>query len=233
MKFLLRNIHQIEITSHCDLRCKYCVHRQFDDARKMDMSADTFAKALAWVKVFKARGTQGALNLAGIGESTLHPQFVDFLALAREALGPDHHLDLATNGVSMTAELARAMAPHRPRVWVSLHRPERAGPAIDHLLAAGLHPMGVSVDAAVSGTDWAGQVKWTVRAPRTPCPWVTGGWAIVLSDGRVTRCSFDGFGKGTLGTVDDDLTRVETAPYALCAKCHQDVGVRTEAEVAA
>lgn len=197
----------------------------FSDDRKMDMTLETFTRSLAWAKEFKRRGTQGALNLAGVGESTIHPLFVDFLALAREAMGDDHHLDFATNGVSMTPELARAIAPLKPRVWVSLHRPEKAGPAIDYLLEAGLHPMGVSVDAAISGTDWAGQIKWKVRAQRTPCPWVVGGWAIVLSDGRLTRCSFDAFGKGVIGHVNDDVTKMQTSAYSLCKTCHQDVGV--------
>lgn len=232
--FPIANIHQVEITSRCNLRCHYCVHRSM--ARpKQDMSPETFAKALAWAREFKRRGTQGALNLAGIGESTMHPRFVEFLAAAREALGPpeEQHLDFATNGLLVDDEMARAIAPYRPRVWVSLHRPEKAGPAINALLRAGLQPMGVSVDAAIAGTDWAGQIKWEVTAPRTPCPWVKGGWAVVLSDGRLTRCSFDGTGDGVIGHIDDDVSKMQTSPYRLCAKCHQDVGVPLTAEAAA
>lgn len=230
--FPIANIHQIEITSRCNLRCPYCVHRSMSRA-KIDMTPQIFTRALAWAKEFQRRGTQGSLNLAGIGESTMHPMFVDFLALARETLGPAQDLDFATNGLLVSPELARAIAPYRPRVWVSLHRPEKGGPAIDNLLAAGIHPMGVSVDAAVAGTDWAGQIKWKVRAPRTPCPWVRGGWAVVLSDGRLTRCSFDGEGSGIIGHIDDDVSQMQTSPYKLCATCHQDVGVPLTAEAAA
>ncbi len=199
------------------------------------MSRKTFERAIAWAKFFKSRGTQGALNLAGIGESTMHPEFIDFLAYARQELGgPEvQHLDFATNGLLVDDDLAREIARFRPRVWVSLHRPEKAGPAINAFVRAGLQPMGVSVDAAVSGTDWAGQIKWEVTAPRTPCPWVKGGWAVVLSDGRLTRCSFDGTGTGMLGHVDDDVTKLWTSPYSLCTKCHQDVGVPAEESVVA
>jgi hypothetical protein len=233
--FPLRSIHQIEITSRCNLRCRYCVHPTMARS-KMDMEPRIFARSLAWAKEFKRRGTQGALNLAGIGESTMHPNFIDFLALARESLGPpeEQHLDLATNGLLVTDELAMAMKPFSPRVWVSLHRPEKAGPAVEALKRAGLIA-GVSADASISATNWAGQVKWHVSAQRTPCPWVVGGWAIVLSDGRMTRCSFDGEAKGLLGHVDEDVTKMRTSAYSLCATCHQDVGVPmpSSAEVAA
>ncbi len=232
--FPVANIHQIEITSRCNLRCKYCVHPTMV-REKRDMTAQTFARSLAWAKEFQRRGTQGALNLAGIGESTMHPNFIEFLALAREALGPPEtqHLDFATNGLLVTDEMARAIAPFRPRVWVSLHRPEKAGPAIEAFKRAGLMPAGVSADAAIAGTDWAGQIKWHVSAPRMACPWVVNGWAVVLSDGRLTRCSFDGTGSGVLGHVDDDVTQMKTSPYKLCASCHQDVGVPLTVETAA
>jgi hypothetical protein len=90
---------------------------------------------------------------------------------------------------------------------------------------------GVSNDPSVAATDWAGQVKWEgamVQRGR-PCPWVTGGWFIVLADGRVSRCSFDATGVGVFGKIDDDLTKYATSPYVLCKTCDQDVGVPFDA----
>lgn len=218
----ITQIHQIEMTSRCNLRCKYCVHPHMARA-KIDMDRETYIRALNWAVEFKQRGTQGPLNIAGIGESTMHPDFIEFLAMARYALGDDHEIVLATNGVLVGETLAAQMAPFRPRVYVSLHRPEKAGPAVEalkkHRILAG-----VSADPSVSATDWAGQIKWHVSAARLPCPWVVGGWAMVLSDGRLTRCSFDGTGVGVFGHVTDDLTKLETSPYKLCTTCHQDVG---------
>lgn len=227
----ISNIHQIEITSRCNLRCRYCVNPTMVRP-KQDMSPDLFSAAIGWALRFQREGTQGSLNLAGIGESTMHPHFIDYLRFARETLGPKQDLVLATNGVLMTDELAEAMAPYRPRVYVSMHRPEKAGPAVEALKKVGLL-VGVSADPTLAATDWAGQLKWHVSAARGPCPWVRNGWAMVLSDGRITRCSFDGSGVGVFAHITDDLSTKHTTPYALCAKCHLDVGVELPKEEAA
>jgi hypothetical protein len=77
----------------------------------------------------------------------------------------------------------------------------------------------------VSATNWAGQVDWEVTAPTRECMWVTGGQVFVMSDGRLTVCSFDGKGEETLGTVWDDLDEIRTRPYFLCPSCDQQLGI--------
>jgi len=189
---------------------------------KIDMDDLTYAKALLW-----ARQLPGPeLNLAGIGESTMHPEFVRNVHLAREAIGPNIPLILATNGVLMTREMAMAIAPTAIRVWVSLHRPERAALAVEHLKAAGILA-GVSCDAAIESVDWAGQVKWHVNTHQkgAACPWVKNGRVFVLADGRLARCCFDAQADDIIGTLDDDIPSLQTAPYKLCRSCHLDVGV--------
>lgn len=215
----VREVHQIEITSRCNLRCVYCVHRQMPRS-KDDMSRATFAKALEWAAAFVKAGSQRSLNLAGIGESTMHPDFVEYVHLARDTVGEDCDLVLATNGLLVTDELAAAIAPAHPKVFVSLHRPEKAGPAIEALKGAGILA-GVSADPSVAATDWAGQVKWHRSAQPRQCMWVRGGQVFVLSDGRVTVCSFDATADDVLGTIDDDLTTMRTHPYRLCPACDQ------------
>lgn len=218
----IQQIHQIEITSRCNLRCRYCAHPTMQRA-KIDMTWEIFKRAIDVAKFCQAHGAQGSLNLAGIGESTMHPDFIEFLAHARQELGKQQELVLATNGLLMTDELAQAMEPYRPIVYVSAHRPEKAGPAVECLKRVGLLA-GISVDPTASATDWAGQIKWHVSAARTPCPWVKNGWAMVLSDGRLTRCSFDATGDGVIGHIMDDVQPF-TSPWKLCRTCHQDVGV--------
>lgn len=224
--FALREIHQIEITSRCNLRCRYCPSPHLPRP-KVDMDEATYLRTLHWVRHFVAQRTQGELNLAGIGESTLHPDFVRWVFLAREALGWGQELVIATNGLLITDELARALVPSRIKIWVSLHRPEKAGPAVEilkkyHLLS------GISADPSLSSIDWAGQVKWHVSAQRRKCAWVVNGWSFILSDGSVSRCCLDASGVGVFAHVNDDLTTAETSPYVLCRTCDQDVGVSME-----
>lgn len=214
----VQEMHQIEITSICNLRCQYCTWPKMPRP-KQHMDRETYEKALGWVKHFQRKGTQGELNLAGIGESTLHPDFVEYVARAREVLGDDIRLVIATNGLLMTEEMALALKPYNIRIWVSLHRPEKAGPAIEILKRVGLYN-GASADPSVSAIDWAGQVEYHVSAPPAACDWLKSGWVMAMSDGRVTTCCLDSTGEGVVGTVDDDPNGVELQPWKLCDGCH-------------
>lgn len=219
-QYPIRAIHQIELSSRCNLRCTYCPSYRL--ARpKVDIELATFSKALRWASFFESQHHHGELNLAGIGESTLHPQFIELVRLARETMGWAVRLVFATNGLLIDDALARALAPYKLDVYVSLHRPEKAQRAVQALLSAGILA-GVSCDGAVNSTDWAGQVKWPVTSSQhgERCTWYREGKVIVLADGRISRCSFDASGCGVLGTVDDDLMQLHTSSYELCKTCH-------------
>jgi hypothetical protein len=219
----LQRLHQIEMTSHCNLKCVYCASPKLKRP-KLHMAWDTFVTALSWVRHFADHNGQDEVNLAGIGESTMHPQFLDMLKLARISLGPDMTIVLATNGKLMTDALAQAMKPWNPTVFVSLHQPVFAGPAVECLKRAGLLA-GVSNDPSIAATNWAGQVKWhNSAATGRKCPWVVQGKTMVMADGRLTTCSLDASGIGVIGHINDDLTKIQTKPYSLCRTCDQDVG---------
>ena len=158
--------------------------------------------------------------MCGIGESTLHPEFVEYVRLAREYIGRKCELVLATNGLKVTETLATQVQPYNVKWFVSLHRPEKAAHAINILRKEG-SLFGVSADPALSSVDWAGQINWPVTADRAACPWKTHGWVIVLADGRVTRCAFDGDAKGTLCHVSELTDETKTGEYILCQNCHQ------------
>ena len=216
-------IHQLELTSRCNLRCRYCVHPKMPRP-KVDMTWDIFHKALA--KVVRCIGHgQCELNLAGIGESTMHPDFAEMVGLARTACGPTVMLAIATNGVSLTRDMVKAIAPYRPSVWVSMHRPEKAGPAIELLKEYGILN-GVSADPSIAAMNWAGKTNWHVSCnTSTPCPWLSEGRVMVMADGRVTTCCLDGEGTGVIGHVSDDMSEWDLQPYDLCADCHHTVPV--------
>lgn len=235
----VKALHQIEITSRCNLRCVYCPSPTLGRP-KMDISDTDFKAALWHVRHHVVNDGQRELNLAGIGESTLHHGFTTYVRWARESVGPDVKLIFATNGVLPTdwfagagldysercAKLAEALAPWKPEVWVSLHRPEKAALAARAYADAGILG-GYSADPSVNSMDWAGQVKWPVRKSehKMPCQWIREGKAFALADGRVSVCCYDATGQGVIGTVHDAPGTISTAPWNLCASCDQEIAV--------
>lgn len=223
------SLHQIEITSRCTLRCPYCPQHRMAAGHEgfrltEDMPRHYFERALEWTQHYYAAGTQRVLNLAGIGESTAHPEFVDFMRLAREAL-PEAHITLATNGVGYGRELVEAIASYRPAVWVSLHRPDKGAEAVQWFQEFGLLE-GVSIDPSTNANDWAGQVQWFhTNESFLPCAWLREGLVMALSDGRLTTCCLDATGAGVVGHLANPIGQVRVAPYSLCGGCHQEIGV--------
>ena len=100
MKVQVKALHQIEMTSRCNLKCKYCVHPNMVRPKE-DMTEETFTKSLEVAARFVKQGTMRELNLAGIGESTLHPNFVEWVHRARAAVGWSCNIVLSTNGVAL------------------------------------------------------------------------------------------------------------------------------------
>lgn len=218
----LTRIHQIEISSRCNLACVYCPHPKML-REKVDMSWETFIRCLEWITHFTYTkgGTQTEVSLTGIGEALLHPLFPKMLGTIRE-LFPTMRLLLATNGLAVTAELAKVIASNQCEVFVSLHRPEAAGPAIELLKKYGV-AVGINTSFATSALDWAGTVKHFVSAPKTVCQYLAQGWGTVLSDGRITTCCMDSEGLGIVGHVNDQVGAAYFRPYSLCSTCHLTV----------
>lgn len=214
----ITQIHQLEPTTRCNLRCKYCPQFPVLPRPKEDMSADTFEATLKLVAHYVRRGTQGELSFTGIGEPTLHPDLVRMMFRAREVLGDDRHVVMSTNGLLFTDELAAAIAPMRPSVYVSLHRPEKAGLAIEVAKRHGVY-VGRNSSFADSAFDWGGKVKWFVSHPRVQCEHLYQGWGIVLVDGRISTCCLDADGSGVVGTVWDDPATLAVKPFSLCDTC--------------
>lgn len=223
----ITSLHQIELTSLCNLRCGYCPSPQIMAGKHpnrpaLDMTLETFLRALEWVKHFVKQGTQTELNIAGIGESTLHPLLLTFVRLAREAVGPDVKIIFATNGLLMTEELARALLPYRPEIHVSLHQVEK-GIKADRILRSLGFAGGRTLDPATGQNDWAGQVgpEWKGNY-RFPCPWAHKGHAFAYADGAIGSCCLDANGSGKFGHVNDEIGSLPWKPNeSLCARCYQ------------
>lgn len=176
----ITRVHQIEISSRCNLACKYCPH----------------------------------------------PLFVPMLRQARNKL-PNAWLLLATNGIAIVkgeeetvASILHALRVVGASVYVSTHRPEIAGPAVEILIRAGIK-VGVNTAFVTSGFDWAGQVEWHGgAAPATECQYIAQGWATVLQDGTIVNCCMDAHGLHPIGNVRDAVKPTRIDPIPLCEKCH-------------
>ena len=225
----VRDIHQIELTTRCNLKCHYCPHFPELPRTKEDMEWNTFEAALELVRYFVRQGTQTELSLTGIGESLLHPRFVEAVAATRAAIGPARPLVITTNGLLLTEQMCLDLVPFRPSIFISLHRPEKAAFAVDLARRHGLFA-GTNNAFATSSFDWAGyQANWTpIRsAPKIKCEYLRSGWAVVLVDGRIATCCLDADGASVVGRVSDDPRTLALAPWGDakkgCAACHMEV----------
>ena len=131
------SLHQIEVTSECNLRCVYCLWPTMTRP-KVHLSDADFAGALGWLDHYLAQGTQGEVVMFGTGEPFLHPHFVEMCAAVRQRIGPSRRILTTTNGIPVTAAHVAALQPLNVRVYVSLHRPEKAAHAVHLLQDAGL-----------------------------------------------------------------------------------------------
>ena len=236
----ITSIHQIEVSTRCNLRCTYCPSRHLDKPiakggsgrAKIDISMEHYKRALHWAQFFQVWGTQGELALTGIGEALLHPNFVEMVALARKAL-PRNLITFSTNGLLLDDELCSALEPYQPAIYVSTHRPEKAGPAINAARRHGLLA-GTNTSFATDAFDWAGEVNWEVSIEQdsVTCEYLRTGWAVVLSDGRMATCCLDAEGASTVGHVDDAPGSLSIAPWAgerqSCEQCHMRVPEEVE-----
>jgi hypothetical protein len=216
----VREIHEIELSSVCNLACKYCPHPKLERP-KADMAWETYERTLEHVAYYCRQGTQTEVSLTGIGEAILHPRFVEAVFRLREVI-QGRQITLATNGVALTPALAEVLARFRVVTYVSTHRPEKAGVAWNMLKQAGAIT-GLNTAFVDSSIDWAGQVKWHTAAASHPCTYLGKGWAVVRQDGSINACCMDAHGKHKLASVWDEPGTLMTRATPLCGACHLTV----------
>lgn len=220
----IRTINSIEISSLCDNNCAYCpasLQHQYRKTGLMDMR--TFVAAIAWVARMQKRGTQRELNLFGVGEPTLNPLLPEMISVARARLGPHQRLHMNTNGNGMTRELAIALQNAGiTSIDITGH---------DHFVTAKTAQLfrelnishRISHDFVTQPNNWAGQVDWLKPDYSYPCNWLRDGQVMIMSNGAVTACCIDAFGRGIFASVWDDLNIAESKPFETCLHCHHVV----------
>ena len=213
----LTKIHQIEISTECNLRCKYCPHPKLQ-REKTNMTLATYKKALEFVRYFNKFGNQDEVALTGMGEAILHPDFGLYVSMLRAVT--DQKITLSTNGLAFTEDHAEICAMYGVKVFVSAHRPEKAGYAVELARKHGCYDAANGA-AMISAFDWAGQVDYFVSAPATVCKYVTEGWGVVLVDGRISSCCIDANGVQIIGDVFESAPdEIDNTGGSLCASCH-------------
>lgn len=218
----ITQVHEIELSSRCNLACVYCPHPVLKRA-KLDMEWDDYRKALRCVGYFCDAGTQGELALTGMGEALMHPRFAEAVHMARETIGPDRPLTFSTNGILLTDAILEWIAPAKPAIYVSLHRPEVAALAVERAKRFGLLA-GVNASFATSALDWTGQVKWFASHAPITCEYLRSGWAVIRADGIVGTCCWDAESvSGRIATIHDGPWTWETAPHRACETCSLSV----------
>jgi MoaA/NifB/PqqE/SkfB family radical SAM enzyme len=89
----------VEITSRCNLSCGHCARSRLKRPGK-DMDRDAFCCLLDLMP------NTLRVTLVGLGEPTLHPQVVDFVAIAARR---GHRVGLVTNAMALDRTLSRQL----------------------------------------------------------------------------------------------------------------------------
>lgn len=232
----LQTITTIELSNICNLQCSYCINRLLvrHPARTPGIMSDAvFNTALTLLERLCERGTQAEVNLNGNGESCLDPQLPARAARVKEIMGA-RTVQLCTNGLNMTPELARELkASGIDRVDLSLHSPYHTRRARAILRAADM-PHGINTGPLVASHNWAGQLEDEHRVPIDfiiGCDPLREGRGYIQAEGAITPCCYDYRNLGAFSSVfDDDVLDRPLRRFALCRTCHQQIDPETFAQ---
>ncbi len=120
----------IEITNHCNLECPICI---VQNRNNYNMTKEEFGRILDGL--VEKEGTLETINLSG-GEPTLHPQFLEFLDMAR-AKKEISRVSISTNGLRCATDYEFCEELARKKVYVSLQLDALSNPALRVLRGGG------------------------------------------------------------------------------------------------
>lgn len=224
----LQTITTIELSSFCNLECKYCINRLIkDEPTRLQglMSEEVFKKTCELLQKLCDQGTQREVNLNGNGESLLDYRLLERIPVIREIVG-DRHIGLSTNGVLVTKKMAIDLFKSGiTQVDISPHSPYHARKAAHNMYNAGMRKGIVSMGCIVMSHNWAGQLEQEHQINcmlSNYCEPLIEGRGYVLNEGNITVCCYDYRNLGVYGTVfDEDILDHPIKPYELCHTCHQ------------
>jgi hypothetical protein len=183
---------------------------------------------MATIDALMTAGTQdNIINLNGIGEPLLDPDFVHRVKQLKKLVGNKIALKFTTNGALISKELVmRLKDAGIYQIDLSIHRPQWVRRAVDVIRKCGI-PCVVNVGSIGSPHNWAGQLpaeESVYVEPIGPCEHLKQAWGHVSAEGTVTRCCLDYKLDGAIGSVEniDKLLNTEYGAFALCGTCHHE-----------
>ena len=119
----------IEITNHCNLECPICI---VQNRNNYHMTRAEFVSIIDGL--VEKEGTLETINLSG-GEPTLHPEFLDFLDLAKRP--QISRISISTNGLRIATDYEFCLELARRGVYVSLQLDALSNPELRMLRGGG------------------------------------------------------------------------------------------------
>lgn len=99
--FVHPTVVNVEVTNHCNLKCKMCPHSTQLNRAKGHMTFETYKALVAGL------APESLLFISGVGEPMVHPQFFEFLEYAVAQRGD--RVAFTTNGTLITPENAKRL----------------------------------------------------------------------------------------------------------------------------
>lgn len=223
----LKTFSTIELSSLCNLECRYCVNRLIGPDRKRGiMSEQTFNLSLVWLEILCDRGTQKEVNLNGNGESCLDMDLPNRIRRVKDVMG-DRTVMMCTNGINMTMDLAKKMKDAGlDRCDLSIHDAYHCRRTWNIFRKIGMSSV-VNGGLIVSSHNWAGQLESENQVDinfKNQCDPLIEGRGYIQMEGNVTPCCYDYRDLGVFGDVrNDHLLEMPIRPYSLCPDCHQEI----------
>jgi len=119
----------IEITNHCNLECPICI---VQNRNNYHMTRAEFGGIIDGL--IAKEGTLETIALSG-GEPTLHPEFLDFLDIAKRP--QIARISISTNGLRIATDYDFCLELKRREVYVSLQLDALSNPALRTLRGGG------------------------------------------------------------------------------------------------
>lgn len=231
-----KSIIAIELTSHCNLTCLHCPQGKVK-VTNGHMEKDIFLKCLKYAN--------GYTELNWRGEATLHPNFLEFVKIAKEF---NNSLDLGfhTNGMLMDKQLFRNLSETGiDWIHVSLHTLESCEKFLEMKEWNEMYGGKINIYAEVDNTqeelmalsmgiadfqfntimNWAGyltdyrQTNSDVEETARNCLFPKENKFAVSWDGVINACCLDFEQLHSLGHIDDFESIQHNPPYKLCPSC--------------